>query len=137
MDKNRLTCETLRSELNRLAIRYTLTRGQGAALLFLWTIGLGFVLFILSNLLVILPWTVAVLGLVTLAARDLLRNGAAQEALLRALIEKRHPTPDFSDPSLKAASQKGKEIFVEIALKITGIEKAQGKDPALDGVLAD
>src|SRR3990170_1119395 len=106
MKNYRLTCDALRSELNKLAIRYTLMRGQGAALLFLWTVGLGFVLFILSNPVVAVPWTVAVLGLVTLAARDFLRNGAAQGVLLRALVERRYPTPEFSDASLRAASQK-------------------------------
>lgn len=136
MPENRLTYEILQHEVKVQVIPYTLLRGQGGPLLLLWSVGIA--VFLLSNLWVYaLPLTGAMLAFGFGAMRGYLKDRQVQEILFRSIIEKRYPRQKLTDAGLQSSVQRGIDIFVEIALKITEIEKVPGKNLSLRRVLTD
>lgn len=138
MSEDRQIYKVLRQEAKKQLLPYTLLRGQGGPLVFVWALGTGLLLVLPGGDLVYpLVWTgaMAVLGAgMTLGYN---RSREVWKHLLQSIVARRFPRQKLSDAALQAGMQKGIDMFVESALKATEIERAHGEDPQLRRALAD
>ena len=112
MAENRHIYNTLRQEARKQLPRYTLLRGQGAPLAFLWSVGTGLLLVVFHQPIYALVWTGAVATLGAGMTLTYHSSRATWKFLLQSIVERRFPRQRLSDAALQAGMQKGAEMFV-------------------------
>lgn len=137
MAGTRFTYADIRGQLPARALRRTLVRGPGGKLAFVWVLGAGALLTILSAPLLAGAFTVACAVL----AVPIMREGMASEAQGREIVEElvaeRFPTGEIVDPELLAALSRGRRTLVEMATRIGRAERQGKSDSPLLSVFAD
>jgi hypothetical protein len=118
-------------------LRYAFLRGQGGALVFVWTVGLALFIPLLNLPLFAVLWTLATLGLGVMMVRNYSNNDAVQALVIRAITESNLPIEDLSDAVLRTNLHKSIDIYMEIVQKVSEIRKLHGVDPDLRQVLVD
>jgi hypothetical protein len=133
----RFSYTDIRSQLPARAVRRTLIRGSGAKLAFVWVLGAGALLTLLSAPLLAAAFTAACAVL----AVPVLREGIAGEAqspdAIAEVVAERFPARDIVDPDLGAALARGRRTLVEMAVRIGKAERAGRTDSPLLSVFAD
>jgi hypothetical protein len=135
--EKRLTYELLQREVRKQLPRQFMLRGPGGPLVFLWSIGLAVCLLWLQAPVFAVVWTAVVIALGGLMMRGSLQEREVQEQLLRAVLDRRFPISELGEPDLQAAAERAKGLFIEIALKLTALERTHGEDFDLRRVVAD
>lgn len=137
MAEQRLSYDRLQKAAGRELLRYTFLRGQGGALVFLWSLGIAVFITVLSAPLYAVPWTLANAGFIAFIARGYARSRAVREELIRSIMERRYPGSQLTDKGLQTGLQNAVSLYAEIALKIAEIERGRGADADLRQILAD
>lgn len=133
----RFTYADIRGQLPARALRRAAVRGPGAKLAFVWVLGAGALLTILSAPLLAGAFTVACAVLAVPILRDATVDALADKALVEELVEERFPARDVVDPELRAALARGRRTLVEMAIRIGKAERQGRTDSPLLSVFAD
>jgi hypothetical protein len=127
MSDTELTYTTLRNELTRRVFQYTFS---GPPLL-VWSIGLFTFLIVFERPLFAWIWSGAMVTLGFLMAADYLRKPKVRERVIRSIVQKKFPTHELTNDSVKSVVDKGINAFTEITLKIYQCEKQKDPDAQL------
>jgi hypothetical protein len=137
MHMARFTYADLRSQLPARAVRRTLVRGSGAKLAFVWVLGAGALLTILSAPLLAGAFTVACAVLAVPILREGISSEAASPDAIEEIVAARFPAGDVVDPELRAAIDRGRRTLVEMAIRIGKAERQGKTDSPLLSVFSD
>ena len=133
----RFTYADIRSQLPARAVRRSLVRGSGAKLAFVWVLGSGALLTLLSMPLLAGAFTVACAVLAIPVLRDGIAGAAQSPEAIEEIVLERFPAGDLVDPDLRLAVARGRRTLVEMAVRIGRTEQAGRTDSPLLSVFAD
>jgi hypothetical protein len=119
------------------AVRHSILRGHGGALVFLWVLGSGFFLVVWGLPEYAAIWTATSLLFGVLIARDSLRDPQALALAGGAALGRRFPLRRLAEPRHRDAVQKAVRIFLEVLLKIEEIERSRALDEDLAASVSD
>ena len=136
MANHRPDCLMIGQERKRQLFRYFMVQGHGGPLLLLWSIGTSLFLFLFGLPIYAVVWTVMVILLGIWMMRAYRGNPKVWEQLLRSAMDERFPRHTLSDRPLQVIVQKSADLFVQIALKVYGLGRADNERAELNRVLA-
>jgi hypothetical protein len=137
MPAETLTYPKLKREFLKQAVSYTLFKGHGAFLLFLWALGAGSMLVLFKMPVLALILTGALLGFAALLARTYLKDRETRAQIVRSIIEQEIRLDELAEGTLKAAVEKGIGLLTEIVGKVLAITDIHGRNDDLHRILGD